>query len=248
MDAVLTPQDKERILHEEMYRREVKAQLEKDNGGKKGGNLVWTFLNSPFFLWFLSSVVLAGISYYYTNRDERKTLAREQRAAIRKLDAEISNRLMYFVNSIQFKKSPDKKVFTFVHEPPIVKDSVRGIEDPTATGYKVNVFPEYAGRSLRSLLIDLVDMIPDQEKPEIEEAYKQIVFLQSVYLRAKQIEDEKGSDKTMPLQSQQDADLLELDKAFNLKRWGQPFDNGITSLFFRQDPLESPRRITVPKW
>lgn len=103
--------DRKRIYQEEVYRHEVRAQLDRtDQKNNKVGGKIWTFVNSAFSLWFLSSVVVGIFSFSYAKWDKRRELEREQRerAAFveqeniqraRKLDAEISSRLTYFFYS-----------------------------------------------------------------------------------------------------------------------------------------------------
>jgi hypothetical protein len=119
---MLTDKHKERIYQEEVYRREVREQLDNTNPPRaKKGAKIWTFINSPFFLWFLSSAVVGIISFSYANWDKQRGLERDQRerAALvdreniqtaRKLDAEISSRLTYFATSqgILLTKNSDK--------------------------------------------------------------------------------------------------------------------------------------------
>ncbi len=66
---MLTNGEKTRIKAEEIYREEVRKQLQ---SGKKEGSKFWAFLNSGFTLFFLSSIVIALISWAYTSWEEEK--------------------------------------------------------------------------------------------------------------------------------------------------------------------------------
>lgn len=108
--------DRKRIYQEEVYRYEIRSQLNATNTKKNTGGKTWTVVNSAFFLWFLSSVVVGVISFSYAKWDKQREIEREQRerAALieqeniqraRKLDAEISSRLTYFFYSQDIPKN-----------------------------------------------------------------------------------------------------------------------------------------------
>ncbi len=53
----LSENDMERIAEEEIYRQEVRANLEKDKLSRPTKEKVWEYVNSPLALWFLFTVV-----------------------------------------------------------------------------------------------------------------------------------------------------------------------------------------------
>jgi hypothetical protein len=238
---VLTDEDKEHIYQEEVYRREVRDLLDKTNSlkAKKGGK-VWALVNSAFFLWFLSSVVLGIISFLYARWDKQRAFEREQRerAAIvereniqtaRKLDAEISSRLTYFVTSqeIMLTKYLDN---TYDIGARLSEEGIKSLDDPDAPGYKIYVYPEYANRSLRSLLLELKEVVPQQDRSEIDLVYNQSVKLQPIFIAAlRMISELKKSGKPTYIEVGKSHDfydelspLREFCKSSNLKRWGEP--------------------------
>jgi len=57
---MLTPEEKDKINAEEIFRSETRKHYESRNKSK-----LWTFLNSGFGLWFLSSIVLGFVVWAY---------------------------------------------------------------------------------------------------------------------------------------------------------------------------------------
>lgn len=254
--------DKKRIYQEEVYRREVSEQLAKTNPPKtKESVKLWAFINSSFFLWFLSSVILGIVSFSYAKWDKQRELEREQRekAALaereniqiaRKLDSEISSRLNYFalsqniyievkisievenglieMSEAKLEEEPEEKP-KYVLDGPLSEEGIMSLDDPNATGYKVNVYPEYANRNLRSLLLELMEVVPPQEKNEIDLAYKRSVESQYIFLSAlKRIRELKKAGKPGYVNTDKSFGHFRINglkyfcKSFNLKRWGEP--------------------------
>src|ERR1700753_1358863 len=101
---MLAPKEKKRILAEETFREKVRQQLRKPD---KKQSTLWMLVNSAFFLWFMSTIIIGLVSFSYTvwdrSREEQRrkdedarAIEREKRLTAKKLDAEISNRLYYF--------------------------------------------------------------------------------------------------------------------------------------------------------
>lgn len=93
------------IREEEIFREEVRKNIEKkrESESQKGG--LWRFVNSSFGLWLLSSVVLSflGFSYGYV-QDQRRT-KRDAQERISKLQYEIAAHGSDFLNSLQFAQN-----------------------------------------------------------------------------------------------------------------------------------------------
>jgi hypothetical protein len=266
---LLRNSDKKRIYQEEAYRREVREQLAETNPPKtKESAKIWTFINSSFFLWFLSSVLIGIISFSYAKWDKQRELEREQRerAALvereniqiaRKLDAEISSRLNYFALSqniylyatmdvpvevevengsaekseVMSEKGPEEKSeyviekSEYVIDGPLSEEGIMSLDDPNAIGYKVSVYPEYATRNLRSLLLELMEVVPPQEKNEIDLAYKQSIESQYIFIEAMITIKELKKNGRRGYVNKDEINLAPLEtfcKFFNLKRWGEP--------------------------
>src|SRR5215210_5887334 len=81
-----------RIVDEEKFRHRLRIELEKGEE-KKIEPKFWTFLNSPFGLFLLSSVLLTGFARLYTDYKGAVEQAQVRRSEILKLATEFDYRL-----------------------------------------------------------------------------------------------------------------------------------------------------------
>jgi phosphate/sulfate permease len=88
----LTESEMDRIKKEEIYRNEVRSNLEKEGKPSTRLEKSWGFVNSPFMLWVLSTVIVGLVSFGYTRYQERMKKEQENRQTAQKLRAEIDNR------------------------------------------------------------------------------------------------------------------------------------------------------------
>ncbi len=235
---MLTEEDKNRIRLEEIYRQELRQQL-KPISSRRERTLA--FLNSAFFLWFLSTVLIGTVSFLYTRWDGRREALRreyeqkrqfdvERNTTTSKLDTEIASRLRFVNGLIETENS-------FPQQSTLVQ-SVLILEKPSAMAYPVNVFPEYSNRSFQSLLWELIQIAPDdQKKKELEIAFKEakkltaLFILQTGTVASKPERQVTGKPKSKnvfdyneSILKEDDARLLGISglQAFNLERWGKP--------------------------
>lgn len=251
----LTEAERNRIRLEELFRYEVQQQLEKrrDKEEQKKAQErttrqdILAFINSAFFLWFLSSVVLGAASFSYTvwqkqREEERRLYEQEQtiEREVKKLDAELSSRLNY-VNSLILSQDP------FLADPTSVPGFL-ALERPLDAKYPVNVFPEYSTRTLQSLLWELSRSVPQNEKLEIEMALEESKKLSSVYMSEQSSKEilvqnwKKHKEKMASEGKRAMAYLVGYStsplnlKALNLDRWGRP----LTCLDAIRTPIDEP--------
>lgn len=93
MDEVLLEQESSDILeitHDEIIRSKVRAEISKQTD--QSSNL-WNFLNSSFGIWILSSILLSGLTFIYTNYNAFKVEQTQAEARLSDLKDEISYRL-----------------------------------------------------------------------------------------------------------------------------------------------------------
>jgi hypothetical protein len=64
---MLTPEQKAAIRAEEAFRAEIRNEIASAGRLQKPRRKLWEVLNSSFVIWFLSSVVVAAISYLISN-------------------------------------------------------------------------------------------------------------------------------------------------------------------------------------
>lgn len=223
---MLSDEEKTRIKSEEIFRHEIQREIEKQHGKKSKWAAVSSIMNSAFLLWFLSTVLVGAGTFFYARSERRKederrqyerkqTQEREMEIAEKKIDAEITSRLNYF--STIYSKEGFKALFI--------------LDKPLEASYPVNVFPEYGNRSMQSLLWEMLQVIPQKEKPELVEAYNSAKELSNIWALS---QDEEKLSKLVP-NLPKDMKVLNLTyhrddergtefdlRRFNLDRWGYP--------------------------
>jgi hypothetical protein len=225
--VMLTEDEKEHIRAEEVFRHEIQQQYAKESGGD---SRFWKIINSGFFLWFMSTIIVGIVSFSYSNFDKRRqeqhtkdereiTIEQEKRVIMRKIDAEVSNRLYYFAQlaKLQGNKLPANALFI--------------LEKPASIDYPVNVFPEFMNRNLQSLLWELLQVVPEGEKKDVEPAYKQARELSSMFLSESILKSASFRLPESQLLKDFHANAINAIvgehqrmrlQVFNLERWGNP--------------------------
>lgn len=162
---MLTDEDKTRIRLEEAYRKEVRDQLASDTN--RARTRVWPFLNSPFGLWLLSSVVLAVVAAGYSSLRGTLEQRRSERDLIRKLDIELALRTDNFLSEIERFDDP----FWVATPPYKVKSLLMTLDARSvAEGETLFAFAEFRDRPFSSLLVQLHGLVDQTRKLEIEKA------------------------------------------------------------------------------
>ncbi len=246
-DAMLTDQEKEHIREEEFYRQEVRSQLEITNSKGDSWQKYWSFINSGVFIWFLSSIVIGSCTFLYARWEKEHVIERENQHTANRLDAEISNRLSYFNNLLKMR---DIALSRRILDDESIRDYdlsklVIVLERPTASDYPSNVFPEYGNRNLRSLLWELMQVVPQLERESIQPAYQKSLALQSIYLN-NLYGSKRPSDGGL-LHASQAAALAQnvyavkdFYSTFNLSRWGSVFTEQL------QKRSDAKRSVRIP--
>jgi hypothetical protein len=123
-----------------------------------GGSPLWTFLNSSFVLWFLSSVVVAGITAGYAKYQKSQTERTKKTTARDHLNIEISSRI---ANAVVALRLEDKRVTngTTYWASVMYTEAIRYLDnritDNNGKPLDFSIFPEYRGRRFRSLIVEL---------------------------------------------------------------------------------------------
>ena len=148
-------EDVQRLLRaEEIFRAEVRRDLEKERGGGSDSTRFFERLNRPFTLWFLSSVILGLISFSYGMWTERRARSAENRAIVVKLDTEIDSRMRKSAHRLAVAAAPVG-----------VRESITMLDQGTG------IYPEFENRSMESLLWSLQELVPGVvEKQSVEQA------------------------------------------------------------------------------
>jgi hypothetical protein len=152
----LSDEEKNRIRSEEFYRKIIQNEIDKENS-KSGFDKVLFWLNKPLGIWFLSAVLIGGISegfkYFQTKQDQLRSelqieeeRIRTKRELVDKLDGEIALRL----NRVR------DQVLSFSRD----KITTLNLEN---AGLIVH-YPEFRDRSLTSLMFELQSALQDLDK------------------------------------------------------------------------------------
>jgi len=163
----MTEEEKARIRAEEIYRAEVRREFE-SNQAKH--SQLWFLLNSSFALWFLSSVVLAGlttaVTYYQAKRSEHLHKTETER----RLDTEISSRIALAVRVVRIEESNG------AHGIPTTASAMYGtplsyLDNSFTPGTDdFSIYPEYKSRTFRSLIFELGSIVDPSERPPLSNA------------------------------------------------------------------------------
>jgi hypothetical protein len=134
-------QEQNRIRQEELFRAQVRLDLERQQTGEKQSG-VWIFLNSAFGLFLLSTVAVGVISTSYAYLQEALSARSASRSEIERIEIEIVNRLDTYARTMQKAIEEDALLPLF--------DAVQHDH-----GQNGGTFPELLARSSRSLIYEL---------------------------------------------------------------------------------------------
>lgn len=195
---MLSDYTKQRILLEEVYRKEIQAKLIKESKPK---NQTWEFLNSSFGLWLLTTVVVGLFTWMYTQVTDSIKENRDIKVKTGKYIVEIKSRLSNYQISLS-KLSQNSDYFT--------------ANDNFLSPKGDFVFNEFQGKSTRTIML---------EAAELNSGRKQaVIFERSLsglnYIEEKRINNRVGAGPEFwqapiakELKSNADS-LLSLTKAY----------------------------------
>ena len=129
---------------------------------------LWAIINSAFFLWFSTTVIVGLGTYLFKKWDSQRSIYIENQDKIQKLDTEISSRLEYFREQIKAGESKQKAILI--------------LENPIKSEFPPGVFPELNNRPLRALIYELKTIVPGSERAEIEKALVASNEFKKIYL------------------------------------------------------------------
>jgi hypothetical protein len=162
---MLSKDDKQRVREEEIFRQEVRQELEKAKGKNSSpARRVFNFLNTGLGLWFLTTVAVGLVSFSYTKWDEHSTKVRDNRTAARKMNIEISTRLQDFSAKldVQYAKYQKDKPADRSLDATLLGDFVikyiTTAEDPEWAVRQATAYPEYKALSVLTLMRNLADI------------------------------------------------------------------------------------------
>lgn len=133
---------------------------------------VWSVLNSSFALWFLSSVVIAGITTVFTLYKKKQNDQSEKTANARRLNIEMGNRIAEGMVAMHLdqKRIEHGKIF---HPGAVYCEALSYLNNRVTADHKpldFSTYPDYRSRSFRSLIFELGAVVDQSDIPELKKA------------------------------------------------------------------------------
>ena len=181
---MLTDIEKERIREAEAFRIEVRELLAPPQKESKGPPGLWKYLNSPFALWLLSSVLITGATAFITRYLNNRSLERERTQTIRKLTIEAQYRIARLDGFI----TQLSKDYATNPNPDDGRDLVKAgqmgeFHLSLNMVDKEGVFKDFSDRPLLSLLWELQSLVDEDKKADAESAFHGAQVLQDLRWR-----------------------------------------------------------------
>ena len=171
---MLTEDERARIRAEEIFRHEVRRELEASGARPSRRKQFWLLLNSSFTIWALSSVVVASLTAAFTAHQRSHAEQLQKAEIVRRLDTEISNRIVNALIGSHIEKGQIGKA-TWAYTPQwIYNDTVSYLDNFFRTNAQnprdFSIFPEYRDRTFPSLILELSRVVDRSALPELREA------------------------------------------------------------------------------
>lgn len=171
---MLSDSDRERLRHEEIFREEIRASLQKP---QTMGQKVYRFFNSSLGVFILSAVFLGTLSTIATKWLESHQREAQTRETIRRLDIEIGHRLqqlpVLLAETITYTQLHTAKGAVFGK--PAVHPQVGRL------GEFQPIFPEFEGRTLFFLIWELQRSLPKGQEAQLDPALQRAKTLPSFF-------------------------------------------------------------------
>ena len=155
--TVISEDEKIRIRAEEIFREEVRQEMAVEKAAHSPGSRLWALANSSFVLWFLSSVVVGGLTAAVAMY-QRSHATQAQKAEItRRLNTEISSRIAEGLVALHLdlKRIANGQVF---FASGVYNEALSYLDNKVtdeARTLDFSIYPEYRWRSIRSLIFEL---------------------------------------------------------------------------------------------
>lgn len=228
----LTEPEKRKLQAEEEWKAAIRQEIE---GRASKNSPVWAFMNSAFFLWALSTIVLGLATKCYSDWRQEGVEQRARQQLIGRLDIEIASRLLYA--SLAWSVGPDS--LQNQQRARIVVSLMR----PDSSNFPFTVFPELASRSLPSLIWELRRELKDSSSQkldtasaaQLDSALADSRRLLNVYLELQTAKWQKNNSppvsswfRILHRSPSLQVSAPQVFRNFNLARWDCPFGRSPT--------------------
>jgi hypothetical protein len=208
----LSEEEMKRIKAEEIFRQEIRAQLEKAKPSRTKTEKAWEFLNSAFGVWVLSTVIVGLITLAYTIHLDSVKKEGERKERSQKLEAEINNRRKETLKLLAYFKEKTKGV-TYYDEPHFIyKEAVTfmdGKNDPDFLAFQPALYKEFKDENLAALL-DELNKISETNTEDIKMKYDRLRDLYS------QTQPSPAAIKGKPTDEERKRNVEAVDKAIDI--------------------------------
>src|SRR5215469_14730538 len=164
---MLTDEERERLKAEEIFRDEIRRQLEANREPTSRRAKLIRSLNTPFVLWALSSVLVGTFGWTFSKFEASRTTQLANHQTERTLDTEISCRLQEAISTLDSLEGKVRGGEWSFSEGYIYNQAIA-----TTSGENSAIFPEYASRSCPSLMIELRSLVSPAERTQIDQSLK----------------------------------------------------------------------------
>jgi hypothetical protein len=195
---MLTEEEKIRIRDEEIFRTEVRHELEAIKPRSRRQRF-WALLNSSFALWFLSSVLLASLTTAFTYTQAKRGEQLRKAEIERRFDTEISSRISLALRGAHFDQS--RIAHGAKYSPESIYITAQSYLDNSFTSSSsslqdFSVYPEYKGRTFRSLVLDLRSIVKRSRQSALTSALEEYETLLDLGSRPNETND-KATQQTV---------------------------------------------------
>jgi hypothetical protein len=155
--TTLPEAEQNRIRAEEIFRHEVTRKIETEAPKDSVGRRLWTLLNSSFALWFLSSVLVGGLTAAVTKYQKRYAERMRVLDLRRRLKTEISSRIADGLVALHLEEKRIVKGAAY-YALTIYNQTISYLDNHVTSEGKLldfSIYPEYRPRRFRSLIIEL---------------------------------------------------------------------------------------------
>ena len=159
-NSMLNPSDRDRIRAEEIFRDEVRRELEKNRPKSVAGRM-WDLVDSAFGRWAVTTVLAGLATWAFTTCRDSGRAEQARLAAIRRLDTEIATRLDRLTIRLPMLRTTRQ-----------FANALDALDRPAGNLFASNAFPEYLGRSLLSSLRELREAVKDPERIGVDKALR----------------------------------------------------------------------------
>ncbi len=175
------PMDEEirrQLRAEEIYRQEVRKELE-EQADKGKGAAIWKALNSSFAIWFLTTVVVGLVTWSYAAYSDYRQAETRKKESIQRLDTEIAGRVVAALYVIDNMKAEMDQGTAYFPRTGVFDEVAKALDLAPGAPRRGGVYPEFRERPFRSLLVELQRLESTEKQNELKAASSEYVTILS---------------------------------------------------------------------